>query len=229
MAFSDLVTEVLNHGFDANIYRTRVKTWINEGQRMILRELDIPGNEYEGSFATVSGTSSYSTAIISPRFQRMNSVYLIVGTSRIPLEAVEHETILLEPVASGQPAIYSLRPYYNASGDSASTASVYMTLYPTPNAVRTVGFTYIYNAPDMSADADVLTIPDDYAHVVITYALSRAWRSEDDFEASAWYTAEYQRELALLKNELQYPDKGRNRQVPGMWRQNTSPSFVRPQ
>jgi hypothetical protein len=52
---------------------------------------------------------------------------------------------------------------------------------------------------------------------MISYALSRAYRSEDDPQMSQFFYAEFMRDLQMLGADRQSVVRDGPRQVPGMW------------
>jgi hypothetical protein len=200
--FSQLYTEVLDHGFDATSYTSRVKTWLNEAQAIIARRLQIRELEVQSTVATVAGTA---TVALPSGFIRMNG---IVDTD-YPRKLIFNEDpdVLL---AFNEGGDFTDRP------DSYSLTEDGILLSPTPDAVYTLTLDYWSRPTDLSADGDVSALPADYHFVMLSYALSRAYRSEDDAAMSQFFMQEFQRDLALMASDVQYQARV-TRQVPGMW------------
>jgi hypothetical protein len=114
--------------------------------------------------------------------------------------------------------------YNNQAGQSVGEPQYYtlssgttLRLSPIPDAVYSLTLDY-YKAPSaLSTDTDVSAIPSDYHDVMISYALSRAYRSEDDMQMSQFFYAEFMRDLQMLGADRQFVVRDGPRQVPGMW------------
>jgi hypothetical protein len=92
-----------------------------------------------------------------------------------------------------------------------------VALWPTPDRAYSLKISFEVRPTEMSADADVPSLPDEFTTILVDYALFRAYRAEDDRERATAFYQDYQsgiRELrSLRKQEL--PDTPK--QVPGTW------------
>jgi hypothetical protein len=95
-----------------------------------------------------------------------------------------------------------------------STSS--LLLYPTPESAVTLTIRYFARPTEMSAEDSRPSTPAAYQDVLVSFALSRAFRAEDDFEASTFYKSQYMEDMARAATDLQYRDMS-IRQVPGTW------------
>jgi hypothetical protein len=89
------------------------------------------------------------------------------------------------PAASGRPQRYAL-------------AAEGIKLWPTPDAVYSLSVRYFRDPTDMAADADVSILPADWHDLMVTFALSRAYRAEDDAEMAQFHMATFEKDLNLL-------------------------------
>lgn len=201
--FQELYTEVLAYGFDATAYTTRVKAWINEAQSRIARTVEVRELFTTSTVATVAGTVSYT---LPADFIRING--LTNGTYGLELRPIiDIDALLAENMGttnSGSPSYYSLGP----SG---------LYLSPCPDAVYSLTMTYYKNPVALSANGDISTLPVNYHDLMVSYALSKAYRSEDDPQQSQFYYAEYARDLAQMRADRQYEIADSPRVIPGTW------------
>lgn len=200
--FVQLYTEVLDHGFDATSYTSRVKTWLNEAQAIIARRLQIRELEVQSTVTTTAGTATIS---LPSGFIRMNGI--VDESYPRKLHFSENPDDLLARNEGGD---YTDRP------DSYSLTENGILLSPTPDTAYDLTIDYWSRPTDLSADADVSALPADYHFVMLSYALSRAYRSEDDAAMSQFFMQEFQRDLALMATDVQFQAR-EPRQVPGMW------------
>jgi hypothetical protein len=202
--FLELQNEVLAHGFDQSVYRLRVQRWLNEAQARIARILELPNQYVTSTITTVVGTDTYN---LPSDVVRINGV--TNASSPNELTYVEDAADINYNNQAGQSV--GEPQYYTLSGGTT------IQLSPIPDAVYSLTLDY-YKAPSaLSADTDVSAIPSDYHDVMISYALSRAYRSEDDMQMSQFFYAEFMRDLQMLGADRQFVVRDGPRQVPGMW------------
>jgi len=204
MNFLELQNEVLAHGFDQSVYRARVQRWLNEAQSRIARILELPNQYVTTTITTVVGTETYN---LPSDVVRINGV--TNASSPSELTHVEDPADIAYNNQAGQSV--GEPQYYTLSSGTT------LRLSPIPNAVYSLTLDY-YKAPStLSADTDVSSIPSDYHDVMISYALSRAYRSEDDMQMSQFFYSEFMRDLQMLGADRQSVVRDGPRQVPGMW------------
>jgi hypothetical protein len=202
--FLELQNEVLAHGFDQSVYRLRVQRWLNEAQARIARILELPNQYVTSTITTVVGTDTYN---LPSDVVRINGV--TNASSPNELTYVEDAADINYNNQAGQSV--GEPQYYTLSSGTT------LRLSPIPDAVYSLTLDY-YKAPSaLSADTDVSAIPSDYHDVMISYALSRAYRSEDDMQMSQFFYAEFMRDLQMLGADRQFVVRDGPRQVPGMW------------
>lgn len=206
---SDLVNEVLAYGFDGNIYRPRVQSWINEALHRVARKVRLAGHETSFAVNTINGTASYALPTDFVRLLTLRNT-----TDHQDLDWVSIDELDNSRAAVAKPTQFAL--YGNS-----------LQVYPTPNGVYALSMRYLADTINLVADADVPAMPDDWVDVLVSYALSRAYRSEDDAQQSAFYWNEFVRDFRDLRADLQQPRDGVAR-VPSMWAGPRSVGFVRP-
>lgn len=201
---SALQTEILNYGFSATAYSSRITTWLNEGQREVARVLDLPLSENDQTLALVNGTSSYA---LPATFSRL--LYVANDTADYVLDSIlETEFDSLDHNERGAPAYY-----YISKGTS-------IVLYPTPgpgNTTSTIRVHYVGLPTAMSAAGDTTGFPADYDYVLKAYALQEAYAAEDDAGMSQFWEKKFRDRLARMGEDLNHPDDSGPKQVPGAW------------
>lgn len=206
--FLEIQDEVLAHGFDPNTYRARVRVWVNEGLKRVARTTRIRDFQATYTLAMVPGLAYYA---LPTDFVRLGEVVDLALDKVLGTE--DMDTIDVWPAASGVPNVYAL----GADG---------ITFYPTPDAARDITLRYWKSGAVLSADGDTPGFPDAYHDALVKYALIRAYASEDDYQASAFWKAEFLESLAALKNDRQDEDTA-PRQVQGSWEWTQTEAYRR--
>ena len=197
--FKGLQDEVLNHGFDET-YRARVQVWLNEAQQRFAREVRIP----DLLEAVTLQTTALSPLIGLPSdFLRL---WNLVNTD-VPseLDGSVLKTLDTAPTKIGRPIVFAI--------DEANSS---IKLYPTPDQVYNHQLRYWRTPTEMTQTTDSPSTPAAYQDLLVTYALIKAYRAEDDFEASNFYANQFQTDLSRAATDLQFRDLT-PRQVPGLW------------
>lgn len=205
MTFNDIYTEVLNTGgFDPTVYTSRVKSWVNTAQAQIARSVEIPDLFTSTVITTVAGTADYA---LPADLIRING--LIDTMNLWPLRSVDDSDYLFAAdqlnLITGRPELYAIAPGAVAK------------LYPVPDAAYALTLTYYRRPPDLVNDTDVSQIPVDYHDLMVSFALYKAYRSEDDIQMAQFYTQEFNAGVRQLGTDRQYEVKDSPRVVPGTW------------
>lgn len=195
--------EVLNHGFDPTVYRTRIKNWLNEAQGRISRILELPSLYTTTNIVTVINQDTYTLAT---NIVRINGV--TNATTPTELTYVEDPADINYSNQNGQNMGNPL--YYTYTGTA-------LRFSPVPDAAYTLTVDYYAAATTLSADGDTSVLPADYHDIMISYALSRAYRSEDDMQMSQFFYSEFMRDLQVMGTDRQSVVRDGPRQIPGMW------------
>lgn len=201
--FKAIQDEVLAYGFDPTAYRARVQSWINEAQSRIARSLELADLLTSSTQATANGTATYTfpTDLI-----RLDDIVDAALPGQLQVQDISW---VLQANAAGT---ITGRPT-----DYAQATSTTYTLSPVPDAVYTMTLTYYKRPTDLSADADVSILPVDYHDLMVSYALQRAYRAEDDAQMAQFYRGEFERDLRQLGTDRQYVIDDAPRQIPGTW------------
>jgi hypothetical protein len=216
--FLNLQDEVLALGFDPATYRSRVKTWLNEALHRIARTSRLDDD-------TATLTTTPTTRYVSLPVPLIRIISLVDDQQQFlePLDLTDFQALIsLAPSASGRPAQYAIQ-----QGRAQ--------FFPLPDKAYALTLTYRSNPTSFNNDGDtVVTIGlpdgmDDYCHVLIDWAASRAYRNEDDAEMANYYMAEFQREFSVLRGDLGLPIEAQARQIPGTYGESTpGPRFRMP-
>jgi hypothetical protein len=200
--FKTLQDEVLAHGFDSS-YRSRIKAWINEGRAVAERRVRLRTLETTLTRTTTAGAT---TVPLPADFMYMRGITVTSTGEELSPVSIQWMDSLVTGNASpstGRPAYYCL--------DVGS-----VRLWPVPDAAYSLLLRYDTEPTDMANDTDDPAFPADYQHILISYAIARAFRAEDDQERAASFMADYERGLAEMASSYRRETSG-PKQVPGMW------------
>ncbi len=202
--FGQCVNEVLNFGFNdgPQVNRGRVENWINEGQKQIAREVEAPEFQTTEVLTLKQGTAKYP---LPSDFLRVQDIYYPELVCRLrPLDLAQYDATAPAKF-EGPPENYTL--YANE-----------LWLFPTPNnSTDTLEVRYIKTAPGLKAEGDVPLLDKDYLHLLVQYAVTRAFEAEDDLEAAQAHKARYQSDLDAYATDKQRRDVDRPRVLEGTW------------
>ncbi len=206
--FGDVVNEVLNYGLNdgPQVNRNRIEKWVNEGQKVIARKIEAPEFQALESKALTKGTYQYS---LPTGFLRMESIYAPALSVR--LRPVDQQSFdRNNPVIEGIPLIYTIRENQ-------------LWVFPTPGETSGTGTEEglklrYYRAPTtLKAEADIPTVNAEYLHILVDYALWRAFGAEDDSEQAQFHEGVYKRTLDEYATDVQRRHVDRPQTVDGTW------------
>jgi hypothetical protein len=206
--FSDLVDEVLAHGFGTR-YRPRVKVWLNEALGKLGRQSSSVGFEIEATINVVAGTSTYTIP------GSVGSIMDVRADDGLHLTNVDRDAVDSFPVASGAPIVYSI-------------FQGRLTLAPTPNRSSTLKVRYHGLPARLNLDTDTTGIPTEYEDLLIHYALWHAYLGEDDPEMGNVHKQEWMEGVQEFRRDTQLEDSSATSQIPGMMPRVLRPLFRRP-
>lgn len=210
-SFKDLQDEVLAYGFDDTRYRARVKTWLNEQLSRIRRRVQLPQAEASLNFATEVGIE---TVELPTNFVRLISLRNTDVNEELSL--VDQRAVDTSVTSSGRPCEFSIFGFQ-------------ITLYPTPDKVYALKMRQRHQRLPDGRRRRQSRLPDDYRYLLIAWALSKAYPSEDDGEMGTYHRQIFENELHIIKADLQDEEgNARVRQVPAMWSSSPGPTFVKP-
>jgi hypothetical protein len=211
--YLDLQNEALGNDFDPATYRARAKQWLSEAVHRVARRARVRTWRASYAFPIVAGSASY---LLPSDFVRLQTIRNTADAA--DLVEVDVDDIDNMPASSGQPTMFA-------------QDGLNVVFYPTPDRVYPVTGRYERSGTfgQDTDTTDTVGFPDDYADLLVTYARSRLFRAEDDFEAAGVYMGEFEAQVLAMKGDLQLLTRGRPKQVPSMFeRRPGPPRFSRP-
>lgn len=193
-------TEVENHGFSDIQYGARINRYLNDAYLQVVRRVSYYVDEATSDFSTVSGTATYPQPT---NFAKDRSLRF-TGTLTGELRSVGLRTIDRSVPTSGMPYAYAID-------------GVNLHLYPTPDNVYTLELRFWLLPALLVADTDSPTIPDDYADMLIYWAINRCYASEDDSQTAQYWMQQYNTRLQEFAADVKYPNDDAPTQIASMW------------
>lgn len=199
--FGDVVSEVLNYGFNdgPQVNRKRIEAWVNEAQKQVASQVEAP--EFQET-ALVTLAPEVSKYALPADFDRMQSVYYPEMTQR--LRPMDLQTFDNVGATEGPPDRYTL--YKNE-----------LWLFPIPNNTDKLELRYIKQPAVMEAETDVPILSEMYLHLLVQYALVRAYEAEDDAEFANIHQQRFDRDMARYGVSQQDRQVDRPKQLDGTW------------
>lgn len=201
--YKDLQDEVLTHQLSDTKYRPYVKQILNEAQRFIYLQTELRTQRGEVLLTTVAGTENYE--ILDDDSEELFSRIISVGLpdSTDLLTKINLRDYDDSPVSSGKPQSYVI------VGNN-------IYLQPTPDSAYDVRLRFWRLPVTMTDDTDTPELPERYHHLLVRYTLARCFERENDYEAAAYWRAQFQEGILLLRTESNYQLHDQNEQVPGI-------------
>ena len=197
--YVELQDEVISHNLNDTKYRPYVKQWINEAQRIVALRTSLRTQQDSETYATANGVA---VETVPSDFARI--IDIRNSDTQDLLQPIELRQFDDLPSSSGQPY------YYVLIGSE-------ITLYPTPDGIYPLVLRYWKMPADLSADNDEPGIPERYHHLLVRFALMRAYQRENDYEAATFFKNEFEYDLAKAQGEIGDEAYDGPRQVPGTW------------
>lgn len=202
--FLGVVNEVLQFGFNdgPQVNRGRIEGWVNEALFQIARQVDAPEFQEAAKITMVAGVWEIE---LPEDFLRVQDIYYPEMETRLrPVDL--HQFNMNSPATvQGAPMIYTL--YKNL-----------LLLFPAPqNAGEELLMHYIKEPPALVNQTDVPLLNPNYWHLLVDYAVCRAFEAEDDYEAAQAIQGRYQRDLAAYATDVQDRMDDRPRIIDGTW------------
>lgn len=202
--FEGIVNEVLQFGFNdgPQVNRGRVQGWVNEALRQIARQVDAPEFQETDNLTMEVGVWELP---LPGDFLRLQDVwYPEVGIRLKPLD-LQQFNLRNPQVTQGAPREYTL---YKDQ----------LLLFPAPLATgEELVMHYFKRPPALVNPTDIPLLNPDYWHLLVDYAVCRAFEAEDDYEAAQQFQGRFQRDLAAYATDVQARMDDRPRIVDGTW------------
>lgn len=202
--FSDCVNEVLSFGFNdgPQVNRERIKRWVNEAQQQVARQTEAAEFQATETLTLTQGTYKYP---LPASFLRMQDIYYPEMLMRLRPVDLQQFDGFGPKVIEGPPWAYTI---YASE----------LWVYPTPfNSTDTLELRFIKRPANLVADADVPTVNKDYLHLLVEFAVIKAFAAEDDQEAAQAHTVQFKADLAAYATDMQRQTVDRPRIVDGTW------------
>lgn len=201
MNVTAMQTEVLETGqVNSNRYGARIITWLDDAQKYVVRQLNYRVGQTTNTFSTVLGDNTYTVP----------SDYL----SWVDLYDVNNQqslaTMTIEDLDASDPTVFGQPVSFLVYGDQ-------ITLDPVPDGVYNLSLRYRKLPATLATGNDTPVIPAEYHPLLISYALSRCYRSEEDYDAMNIHWGEFQRDLAKMKSQLNHDAEKGPKKVGGTW------------
>lgn len=195
--YRQLQDEVLSYQFSEGKYRSLVKTWLNDAQRIAVLQSEMRAMRASAAYTTEAGEANLE---LPANFNRLYEIReLATGVLLTPMDLDELDTL---PASQGRPSIYT--------SDGTD-----LIVYPTPDAPYALSLRYWKLPSDMSADADLPEIPVQYHALLVAFAMWKAYLRENDYQAASVWSAEWQAGLLKMRGEVEADMFDGPRQVAG--------------
>lgn len=211
--FEALVNEVLNFGFNdgPQVNRGRIEKWLNEGLFQIARQVDAPEFQAIKTYKTETGVFELE---LPEGFMRAQDIYLPGMECRLQPVDLQKYNMGNPQLYQGVPQIYTV--YKNN-----------LMISPAPQESGEEMVMHYFAEPTlMTAGADVPELNGNYWHLLIDYALVRAFEAEDDYEAAQQFQGRLQRDLASYSTDVQFRIDDRPHIIDGTWGDNYGGSLA---
>lgn len=193
-------TEVLNHGFDPNVYGARINQYINDAQNKIARRLDYYINEDSATVTTVAGTNLYPLPTTFARVRELFATDVTQIIAPVGLRAIDASNSLVQA-----------RPYAYAL-DAAN-----LHLYPTPDGIYPLELRYWTMPPALVNDTDTPNLPADYHFLLWIYATWICYEGDDDSQMGQYWQGRFNNELSQLIGDQKFPSTDYPNRIESMW------------
>lgn len=203
--FGDLQNEVLSHAFSED-YRPWVKVWLNEAAQEVSRSMRLPAQRTSSSLTLAQNSNSVDLPADTEYVAGVS-----IGNSS--LHEVSTDEIVGLGASRGTPSVYAL--YGNT-----------LRLYPSADRPLTVLVERQTGLAEMTSDTAAINVPGDFEDLLVSYALYKAFRREDDVQMWTAYKQEFEQGLAKMRSTVQHRSN-RVRRV-GSVQGAYGPRFIRP-
>jgi hypothetical protein len=184
--FADLQTEVLDHQFSEARYSSFALKQLHRAEDIICAQTDF--RELQRSF-TITTISGYPTWLLPVDFKRLYTVSRADSSfNETPLLRREQTQFDALPVQAGQPTDYLI--YSNT-----------LKLWPTPDDAYLIRLDY-FAKPDQAADSP--SIPEEYRHLLVDWALARCYARENDYNSAQYHQGVFDAGVMKMRGEVQY-------------------------
>ena len=211
LTYLEATDEVLAHCADANVYRARVKRWVNAGVALVSRQTQTRDSLEDSTITTAANDSSYDLPTTFVRVKSLTDTETTSGLVPVDIEEIDDYD-----ASTGRPTCYAL----DENG---------LILYPTPNGTYSLRLRYYDTSAELTLDSDPVPFSPPYDQLPVFYATSQLFKAEDDAEMAQFHRAEFDRLLGEYRADKGHQSVDGPRQVGGTWGDaRPYPSFNRP-
>lgn len=203
------MNETLRYGFTDGplVNKERIEEWINEAQLQVARNVDATEFQATAEVALVTGTSKYA---LPSGFIRMASIlYPLVAVRLKPVDLQTYDSMMSAGEASSGTGIEGPPVAYTIFKNE-------LWLFPTPQNADKLELRY-YKKPARLTGVEVPVLAEDYLHLLVEYAVWRAYRAEDDPEMANTHEQRWEKDLAKYQADVQNLQDDRPKQLQGTW------------
>jgi hypothetical protein len=196
--FAEVTSEVLRYGFNdgPQVNKARIEEWIDEAQLQVARHTGAPEFQETSETALVVGQYKYS---LPAGIVQMQSIVYPAAERRLkPVDLQTFDSYVASEIES-PPLIYAI---YKDE----------LWLWPIPSVADKLLERYI-----KKPGRGTITLAEDYLHLLVDYAVSRAYRAEDDMEAATAHQQQYERDLKQYRADMLRQQDDRPKQLQGTW------------
>ena len=202
--FEEIVNEVLNYGFNdgPQVNRKRVEQWVNEGERLIAREVEAAEFQEVAQLQVEQGVFTY---VLPENFLRMQAIYYPELVARLKPIDIQWYNQTAPAKFEGPPEMYTI---YKGE----------LKVFPTPNnSTDILELEYIKKGPLLRNPTDTPLLDRDYLHLLVDYAVERAFKAEDDIESATAWRTRWKEDLDAYATDKQWQVVDRPRVLDGSW------------
>lgn len=187
--FVELQDEILSHQFSPAQYRAYIKNRLNQGESYIAAQCDFRELQDVEVVTTVANDADTP---LPGDFQRLVNVTINLSNGTVvPLSSESVTSIYQHSASTGRPERYAI--------DGTN-----LRLWPTPDSAYTVTLRYYRKPTTMTDPENQPSIPPEYHHLIVSYALWHCWERENDWNAAAYHKQRFDEDLQKCRGEVQY-------------------------
>jgi len=206
-----LVREVLEFGFNdgPQVNKKRIETWINEAQSKIARKVNAPEFLESERIQLTAGVYQYALPADFIRGEDIFYPKLLQRLRRLDISQFDE-------MGHGEP----LQAELQAEPEYYTFYKNELCVFPFPSSGATENYLelrYFANPPYMKEETAVPVLNPDYWHLLVKYAVVRAFEAEDDFELAQQHLTRYKQDLDEYATDVQERNIDRPRIVDGTW------------
>lgn len=190
---STLVTRVQARIRDTGYSSTEIAQYINDTQNDIYNEYRLPFMEASTTYTLTIGNSDITTGVGLPATY-VQAIDVSIGAAPggkvltyVDYRELDRSTWNEDPTAT----VNNIPQYWYFFANT-------IRVYPTPNAASLVTLQYYKKPTELSADADVPSIPSDFGEILVMGAAYRVLQVKDNYDQAAILQNKYDEILDKL-------------------------------